>query len=804
MASFYTVLTAVGAAKLANAIALNKDFTITEMSVGDGGGSLPVPSTARTRLVNEVRRGPINRIDKDPNNAAWVVVEQVLPPEEGGWTIRELGLWDIDGDLVAYGNYPETYKPVLAEGSARTQTIRFIAELGSNANVTLKVDPSIVLATRQWVEDQVAAEIQKHNEDATAHLATHPLGFGMLVGRMRAGEAVKIAFFGDSTTDGNSTTGWTANPVTGSTADGITDHGAAGGYNAYPRRLQDLLRLFWGNNLIRCYNAGYSGKRIDNGWALANLDAAVLKSPVYKDCDAVGISFGLNDAAQAGSRLTQHVAETRKVIEAILKAGKLPFLVSSDAHWRSHDDFDNTGNNYENTEIIELNAAKRALCIQYGIPYIEMHDRQRDWMNRNGGSTWWRKVAPDGMHSNDEGHQIKACIIAEQLIPELYHVGRHVLERINWQDARSRFPYAHDMSFSPIVDAASIQNNFQVAPGRFVHGANLIDAWVWCEEGDLPLLHRTISDSGQSQRDLTIAEVGRIKVYHMGAVDPSVPIYDKEINGAGVTGYINHTFDRPCRLLRLPYGLCRITMTAPAKDLTRNLFGGHFEVNPSYKMAEKKPFLMGDLANLSVLKSPTWTQNLLERSGPQKYTINTPDIGRYVYAAREERDGSNTLDFGVPGQRREIYLRARLAGSSGVVMFAGPSYREAGSLITNEGSYFVYRPSSTGNLVRIYIYGDEGSLISLGEVSLVNGYPSDILECVISFERNAAGDQLISLFEGSKASGVPLLTWTSATGGTAGPWAGSMGGAFFNVTPSTINTDISVEILEMMARHYPS
>lgn len=802
MATYYTILTAVGAAKLANAIALNKEFTFTAMSIGDGGGSLPVPRTDRTSLVNEVYRGPLNRIEKDLNNPAWVVVEMVLMPQIGGFTIREMGLYDEDGDMVAYGNYPETYKPVLSEGSARTQTIRVITEVGSDVQVTLKVDPSIVLASRAFVEDTVAAKIAAHNQDPTAHLSSTPLGLPMLIARMRAGEAVKIAFYGDSTTDGVGTTGWTANPLNGNSAIGTTDHGAegAGGYQAYPRRLQDMLRLFYGNDQIRCYNAGYSGKRLDNGWAMENLDAAILKSPVYKDCDAIGIAFGLNDAAQVGSRLTQHIAESRKVIEAILKAGKLPFLISADAHWRSHDDFDNTGNLYENSEITELNAAKRALCAQYGIPYVEMHDRQRDWMNRNGGSTWWRKVAPDGLHSNNEGHQIKACILAEQLIPELYRVGRHVLERINWQDSRTRYPYAHETYFSPIVDSASIQNNFQVTPGRFVPGAALLDAWVWCEEGDLPLLHRMISDSGQGHTEVTIAQVGRIKVYHMGAADPSVPIYDREVNGAGTAAYINHVFDRPCRLLRLPYGLCRIVMTAPEKSLTRNLFGGHFEINPSYKMMEKKPFYLGDQGSVAILKSPIWQQNLLERSGTQKYTINVPTAGRYVYAAREERDGSNTVDFGLPGQKREIYLRAKLSPGTGVMLFAGPSYRENGEIITNEGAFFVFRPGTSG-VIRLYVYGDEGSIPILGEATLAAGYVSDLLECVVVFERALTGEQIIRLYEGAKATGTPLISWTSGVG-LCGPWAGTMGGAYFNVVSSYINTDVSVEILEMSARYY--
>jgi len=800
MASYFTLLTAVGAAKLANAIALQQDFTISQMAIGDGGGSMPVPSTSRTALVNEVRRGPVNRVEKDANNPAWVVVEQVLPPEIGGWTIREVGLYDADGDLVAYGNYPETYKPVLAEGSARTQTIRFIAEVGSAEAVTLKVDPSIVLATREWAEQQAAAKVLAHDQDPTAHIGNHPMGMGMLIGRMRAGEAVKIAFYGDSTTDGVGTSGWTANPLTGNSAIGTTDHGAAGGYNAFPRRLQELLRLFYANDQVRCYNAGYSGKRMDNGWAMENLDAAVLKSPVYKDCDAVVVAFGLNDAAQAGSRLNQHVAESRKVIEAILKAGKLPILMSADAHWRSHDDFDNTGNNYENTEISEMNAAKRALCTQYGIPYIEMHDRQRDWMNRNGGATWWRKVAPDGLHANNEGHQIKACILAEQLIPELYRVGRNFLERINWQDSRTRYPYAHETYFAPIVDSASIQNNFQVTPGRFVPGAVLLDAWVWCEEGDLPLLHRMISDSGQGHTDLTIAEVGRIKIYHLGGADPSVPIYDKEVNGAGTAAYINHVFDRPCRLLRLPYGLCRITLTAPGKTLSRNLFGGHFEINPSYKMMEKKPFFLGDLGDVSLLKSPVWQQNLIERAGPHKYTVNVPTAGRFVYAAREERDGSNTVDFGVPGQKREIYLRAKLSPGTGVMLFAGPSYRENGEITTNEGAFFVFRPATTG-VVRLYVYGDEGSIPVLGEGTVSTGLVNDLLECVLVFERALTGEQIVRLYEGAKASGTPLISWTSGAG-LCGPWAGTMGGAYFNIVQSYVNTDVSVEILEMVARHY--
>ncbi|WP_456489621.1 phage tail protein [Marinobacter nauticus] len=163
MATFYTILTEVGQAKLANAVALGQTINITELAVGDGGGSLPTPETSRTTLVNEVRRAAINSIEVDAANSSWVVVEQVLPPEVGGWTIREIGIFDIDGDLIGYENYPETYKPILSEGSSRTQTVRFIMEVSDTASVTLKVDPSVVLATRKYADDGLANHESSRN-----------------------------------------------------------------------------------------------------------------------------------------------------------------------------------------------------------------------------------------------------------------------------------------------------------------------------------------------------------------------------------------------------------------------------------------------------------------------------------------------------------------------------------------------------------------------------------------------------------------------------------------------------------------
>ena len=168
---FYTLLTDIGAAKLASAAALGVPLKITHMAVGDGGGALPTPDAKQTALVNEKRRAALNMLYIDPQNSSQIIAEQVIPENEGGWWIREVGLFDESGALIAVGNCPESYKPQLAEGSGRTQTVRMVLITSSTDNITLKIDPAVVLATRKYVDDKVL-ELKVYVDDQMAkHLA---------------------------------------------------------------------------------------------------------------------------------------------------------------------------------------------------------------------------------------------------------------------------------------------------------------------------------------------------------------------------------------------------------------------------------------------------------------------------------------------------------------------------------------------------------------------------------------------------------------------------------------------------------
>lgn len=152
---YYAILTNQGAARLANATMLGSKLNLTQMAVGDANGVLPTPDPAQTKLINQKRIAPLNLLSVDPNNQSQIIAEQIIPENEGGFWIREIGLYDDEGVLIAVANCPETYKPQLQEGSGRTQTIRMILVVSNTEAITLKIDPSVVLATRKYVDDKV-------------------------------------------------------------------------------------------------------------------------------------------------------------------------------------------------------------------------------------------------------------------------------------------------------------------------------------------------------------------------------------------------------------------------------------------------------------------------------------------------------------------------------------------------------------------------------------------------------------------------------------------------------------------------
>lgn len=173
MADYYTLLTNAGIAYENACKAAGAAIKLTQMSVGDGNGAVYNPAATATALKREVWRGPLNALFQDESNPSWLLAEVTIPPEVGGWYVREAGLWTDTGILYAIVKYPESFKPVLASsGSGKEFYIRSIFETSNASEVTLLIDDTIVKATRAWVTSYVADELAKLDRKQSVRVAT--------------------------------------------------------------------------------------------------------------------------------------------------------------------------------------------------------------------------------------------------------------------------------------------------------------------------------------------------------------------------------------------------------------------------------------------------------------------------------------------------------------------------------------------------------------------------------------------------------------------------------------------------------
>lgn len=183
MSTYFSILTAIGEAKLANAIALGGTLKLTKMGVGDGNGVVPVPDRLQKALIKENRRELISQLSRDPDNASQVIIEQAIPGDVGGWWVREVGIYDEAGDLCAVANCPPSYKPLLTDGAGRDQVLRVVLLVTSTANVELKIDPSVVLATRKYADEAILAYAAPKDH---IHPTLAPLASPQLTGKPNA------------------------------------------------------------------------------------------------------------------------------------------------------------------------------------------------------------------------------------------------------------------------------------------------------------------------------------------------------------------------------------------------------------------------------------------------------------------------------------------------------------------------------------------------------------------------------------------------------------------------------------------
>ncbi|MFQ2439975.1 phage tail protein [Aeromonas caviae] len=204
-AIYFAIPTDAGQAKIANALALGVPLKITHMAVGDGNGQPVTPNAAQTALVREKRRAPINTLFQDPTNQSQLVAEQIIPENVGDWWIREAGIFSEDGTLIAVANTPDTYKPLLSSGAGRTQVIRIVLIVSDTSAVELKIDPAVVLATRKYVDDLMAAHKQSRDHPDASETAK---GFTRYATQVEVNETVTANQKADAVVTVKTLWGW--------------------------------------------------------------------------------------------------------------------------------------------------------------------------------------------------------------------------------------------------------------------------------------------------------------------------------------------------------------------------------------------------------------------------------------------------------------------------------------------------------------------------------------------------------------------------------------------------------------------
>ncbi len=304
---FMAILTAVGEAKQANADALGIPWTFSKMGVGDANGTDPVPSRTQTKLINERNRAPLNQVKVDPKNTNVVIAEQVIPENVGGWWIREIGLYDADGDLVAVANCAPSFKPLLAQGSGKTQVVRMNFIVTSAANVTLKIDPSVVLATRQYVDDRLLTRL--------------PLAGGEMTGNITLLNGRSVLLIAQDTSS------WASGMLcrtrlNNETLGGLGVWGNQGTVNCVYMGLGKSPWITGNGVRVTANGVDVTGPLSGDGSGLTNLKWSALES-TPTDLGTYGVTFASQKEAEAGkeagtpmSPLRVFQAITAKVIQA--------------------------------------------------------------------------------------------------------------------------------------------------------------------------------------------------------------------------------------------------------------------------------------------------------------------------------------------------------------------------------------------------------------------------------------------------------------------------------------------------------
>lgn len=624
--------------------------------------------------------------------------------------------------------------------------------------------------------------------------------------KMHGGETVIITSFADSTGDGNGSTGWTPNPTT--PVSGFpwptapvanSDHNAEAP-NAWPVKLQTILRQYHRNNNISVYNAGYSGQQMQNGWANYYFEKAVLQNPyIPSNPDIVIISFGLNDITDAGNKITEHITQTIEVMKKVIAAGATPVLTTCDANWRSYNGWNAGSSGRDNEEAAaQIDAAKKYMAEVLGVSIIDQDFMQKTWMSKNSDYSNQYELQQDGLHWSDTGHAMKAAFVAQSFMPDILRCYGTDIERISWMDSRMR--YAKDYTSSWVPDTgfegykySRFPRIWYIQSADYAASEVIFDFFVWSEGNQDSLIYRNFGNSNIGST-YGADQLPRVKVFSLGNASP---YYDKELPDTGENeAYINAT-DRPFYLTKLRYGLNRIQVIAPTTSALGAFWGGWFEFNPFWKA--KSTF--GYVNNYG---APNYIQvNALEKTGSLDFRFEADTTNnRVAFMNPEMFDGTNCADIGQVGDKVEILVEGFFDTDTGFLFFGGKSLNRNSGAADNyqeDNCLLLYAASKTFNLLQLR-YPYQGTApypqIQAG-IDDVYSATDRARKFLIRCEKTSPNTQTIKVYDGWETIDTPVLNYT-------GDWTQGKfcGGGIIGGVYATRNIARTVRISQLLIRKF--
>ncbi|GJK12513.1 hypothetical protein TUM16664_02850 [Enterobacter cloacae] len=718
--------------------------------------------------------------------------------------------------LVRALRVPENYVPVIPSVGQRANKllafnafgapITVLPASGSASDVMVELAKPTGAGRIGFNDITVSEQLEILLSESSPLFRDHIKTLDYWAARMHGGETVIITSYADSTGDGNGSSGWTANPtvpVTGfpwpTAPVANSDHNAEAP-NAWPAKLQTILRQYHRNNNISVYNAGYSGQQMQNGWANYYFEKAVLQNPyIPSNPDIVLISFGLNDITDAGNKITEHIAQTIEVMKKVIAAGATPVLTTCDANWRSYNGWNSGSSGRDNEEAAaQIDAAKKYMAEVLGVSIIDQDFMQKTWMSKNSDYSNQYQLQPDGLHWGDTGHSMKAAFVAQSFTPDILRCYGTDIERICWMDSRMRYSKDYTSSWVPDTGFEGYKYSrfpriWYIQASDYAASEVIFDFFVWCEGNQESLIYRNFGNSNIGSTYAT-EQLPRVKVFSLGN---SSAYYDKELPDTGENeAYINAT-DRPFYLTKLRYGLNRIQVIAPATSALGAFWGGWFEFNPFWKAKDT----FGYVNNYG---APNYVQvNALEKTGPLNFRFEADTTNnRVAFMNPEMFDGTNCADIGQVGDKVEILVEGFFDTDTGFLFFGGKSLnRNSGSTDNNQedNCLLLYATSKTFNLLQLR-YPYQGSApypqIQTGIDDVYS--PTDrARKFLIRCEKTSPTTQTIKVYDGWETIDTPVLNYT-------GDWTQGKfcGGGIIGGVYATRNIARTVRISQLLIRKF--